>query len=76
MYLHVKGDETLAQTHITSCYGNSTMYQMLDAVEAVLPVTLSTVGMYNVPRSKLEHRLFVHGVKPGPRPYLRKSEEN
>ena len=55
--------------------------QMRDAMEAASSGTVSVnkaADMYGVPRSTLKDRLsgrVVHGIKPGPRPYLRKSEE-
>ena len=55
--------------------------QMRDAMKAVSSGTLSTnqaADTYGVPRSTLKDRLsghVVHGVKPGPRPYLTEPEE-
>ena len=55
--------------------------QMRDAMEAASSGTASVnkaADMYGVPRSTLKDRLsghVVHGVKPGPRSYLRESEE-
>ena len=54
---------------------------MRDAMEAASSRDISAnkaADMYGVPRSTLKDRLsgrVVHGVKPGPRPYLRESEE-
>ena len=54
---------------------------MRNAMEAASSGTVSAnkaADMYGVPRSTLKDRLsgrIVHGVKPGPRPYLRESEE-
>ena len=55
--------------------------QMIDAMEAASAGNMSinkASEMYGVPRTTLKDRLngrVVHGTKPGPKPYLRHSEE-
>ena len=77
-------------SHPTSCQRKTqfpakrkqwTDQQMVDAMEAASAGNMSinkASEMYGVPRTTLKDRLngrVVHGTKPGPKPYLRHSEE-